>query len=53
MRKACIVLPVLWTISAYAENEKEIVMESTDKFKGVKLVIVKDRNLIKPKQITW
>ena len=37
MRQACIVLPVLLTISAYAEDEKEIVIESTDKFQGVRL----------------
>ena len=46
-------LPVLLTISAYAEDEKGMAVEDMDKFKGIESVIVKDGKLIKPKQITW
>ena len=36
----------------YAKDEKEMVVESVDEFKGIQLVIIRDRKLIKLKQIT-
>ena len=36
----------------YAKDEKEVVVESVDEFKGIQSVIIRDGKLIKPKQIT-
>ena len=38
--------------SVYAKDEKEVVVESVDEFKGIQSVIIRDDKLIKPKQIT-
>ena len=38
--------------SVYAKDEKEVVVESVDEFKGIQSVIIRDGKLIKPKQIT-
>ncbi len=49
VKRLVVVFLVMFAFSVYPEGEKEVVVGSTDELKGIKLVIVKGGQLIKPK----
>ena len=53
MRKISWMSLALLVFSVYAADEKEVVVGSSDEFKGIESVIVQEGKLIRPKQIIW
>ena len=50
VKRLVVVFLVMFAFSVYPGGEKEVVVGSADELKGIKLVIVKGGQLIKPKK---